>query len=84
MEASKLIAVRLGVLYKTSAVMTNIKLLIMLLQSKYQNPMEKQADIITANIRVSIIRGIIVFPLAYQQINAKTGESKVIPYHIII
>lgn len=51
---------------------------------KYQKPIEKHTDIMTAKIPISIMSDMVVFPLPNQQINANTGDNRVIPYHIII
>ena len=78
------IKVFFAVSYKTTNIAIKIIVSIILTKSKYHIPIAKEHNIITVMIHILIIIGIIPLPFEYQHINAKIGENKVIPYHIII
>ena len=78
------IKVFFAVSYKTTNVAIKIIVSIILTKSKYHIPIPNENNIITASIPLHIIIGIIPLPFEYQHINAKIGENKVRPYHIII
>ena len=59
-------------------------MLITLVQSKYQNPREKQQSIIPAKTALFIAKEIHVFPFPYQHTYAKQGDKTVSPYQIFI
>ena len=54
------------------------------MKPKYNNPVEKQHEVITQRISVHKTSEGTDFPFAYQQRTASSGERIVKPYHIII
>lgn len=74
----------LGVSHKIINVITKNIVFSILIKSKYHIPIEKEQNIITTSIAILINVEMIPIPLAYQQTNAKIGESNVMPHHINI
>ena len=81
---SKLNRVVLTSTYNTMIVTIKMIVSIVLLKSKYQNPIAKQNLNITPNIMDEIKSDILCDPLAYQEIYPKNGDINVIVYQIII